>query len=121
MGQDKLHARSTGPRQMMTRQPVEGRSRDGGFRFGEMERDCLIAHGASANINERLMKVSDEYTIFVCDECGQMAAPEKPCHVCKKATCTYPVNVPYGFKLFMQELNCMHIRLKLNLKVPVNC
>ena len=93
----------------MTRQPSEGRSQHGGLRFGEMERDCMIAHGASSFLNERMLKVSDNYHIYICNICGLQSVVniEKNIFECKKCN-NYSkftrVNLPYSCKLLMYEL-----------------
>lgn len=112
MVEDKIHARARGPIQIMTRQPVEGRSREGGLRFGEMERDCIISHGASSFLKERLFDVSDPYSLTICEKCGlcAVATPEMAeCKGCKNRTKIANVDVPYAFKLLVQELMAMNI------------
>ncbi|CAD25744.1 DNA-DIRECTED RNA POLYMERASE II SECOND LARGEST SUBUNIT [Encephalitozoon cuniculi GB-M1] len=112
MVDDKIHARARGPLQILTRQPVEGRSRDGGLRFGEMERDCIISHGASAFLKERLMDVSDAYSCYVCDFCGLLAmggSKVNECKGCNNTTNVSMVEIPYAFKLLIQELMGMNI------------
>lgn len=109
---DKIHMRARGPRAILTRQPTEGRSRDGGLRLGEMERDCLIGYGASSLIVERLMESSDLFETFCCKNCG-ILVPKNGCNVCND-TNPLPIRLPYACKLLFQELMSMNILPKLN-------
>jgi len=123
---DKQHSRSIGPMVNLTRQPAEGRSRDGGFRIGEMERDVMIAHGASRFCRERLYDVSDKYSVHVCKKCGMIAQYNDnergefnsdkydftihKCATCGNLSDFAYVEMPYAFKLLSQELqtiNCV--------------
>ena len=113
MVKDKIHARSQGHVTTLTRQPLEGRSRDGGLRFGEMERDCMIAHGASRFLKERLFDCSDPYQIIVCDHCGMITTNKNECTACKKDNVT-TCNIPYAAKLLIQELMAMSIKVAIN-------
>jgi DNA-directed RNA polymerase II subunit RPB2 len=117
MVEDKIHSRSTGPLVMLTRQPSEGRSRDGGLRFGEMERDCMISHGASQFLKERLMDNSDDYRIFICKKSGLIAAVNKHKSIynsfSENNTSFAEVKVPYACKLLMQELQTMSVATRL--------
>ena len=108
----------------MTRQPAEGRSSHGGLRFGEMERDCMIAHGSSYFLKERLMDVSDKFTTFICDKCGVIAISSPinnnyHCNSCNNYSSFTKINIPYSCKLLFQELQCMSIvpRFKIDNKI----
>lgn len=105
---DKMHARAKGPRAVLTRQPTEGRAREGGLRLGEMERDCLIAYGASMLLMERLMISSDQFTVEVCTQCGLIGFPGW-CQHCKRPNTLSQIKIPYACKLLFQELQSMNI------------
>ena len=124
MVNDKQHSRAIGPMVNLTRQPAEGRSRDGGFRIGEMERDVMIAHGASRFCRERLYDVSDKYSAHVCRTCGLIASYNDGnknklytssdftihlCKTCGNKTDFAKVNIPYAYKLLAQELQTINV------------
>merc|ERR1712196_125594 len=127
MVDDKFHARSTGPHVQMTRQPSEGRSRDGGLRMGEMERDCLLSHGAANLITERLMISSDQFDVHVCEYCGLLgystaSSTERSictrsswCQKCRSDSRMAQIRIPYACKLLFQELQCMNVTPRLKL------
>jgi len=111
---DKQHSRSIGPMVNLTRQPAEGRSRDGGLRFGEMERDCMISHGASRFTRGRIYDASDKFQVHSCKKCGMIASynNELNIHVCKMCDnrTEFAYNeIPYACKLLFQELMTMNI------------
>ncbi|KAK2465545.1 hypothetical protein APHAL10511_002437 [Amanita phalloides] len=105
---DKMHARARGPRATLTRQPTEGRSREGGLRLGEMERDCLIGYGATQLLLERLMISSDKFEVNACQECGLMGY-NGWCTYCKSSKNVAQLTIPYAAKLLFQELMAMNV------------
>ena len=117
MVDDKIHSRTTGPLVLLTRQPSEGRSRDGGLRFGEMERDCMIAHGVSAFQKERLLDMSDNFKVFICNKTGMISAYNKKKNIYNSfgnnTTDFSEIRIPYAFKLLLQELQTLGISSRL--------
>ena len=118
MVSDKQHSRSIGPMVNLTRQPAEGRSRDGGLRFGEMERDCMVSHGASRFTRGRLYDASDKYQVHICKRCGLIAAYNDAmhihhCHTCDNKTDFAYVEIPYAYKLLSQELITMNVAMRV--------
>jgi len=119
--------------QILTRQPAGGRSKDGGLRFGEMERDCAVAHGVSSFLRDRLLYASDYYLAHVCGVCGSLAQnvctdqsavketqlmlarSTKFCQACQSEDNIHPVEMPYAFKLLSQELQAMHVWTKFDI------
>ena len=121
---DKIHARARGQVQMLTKQPTEGRARGGGLRFGEMERDCIIAYGASMILKDRLLDESDKTDIFVCERCGLVAYHDVKqrkfhCRVCENKGKVSSVSVAYAFKLLLQEMSSLAIAPRLLIKERV--
>jgi DNA-directed RNA polymerase II subunit RPB2 len=115
---DKMHSRASGPLVMLTRQPAEGRAREGGLRLGEMEKDAIVAHGMSEFNKERLMECSDSFSCYSCKECGLLAIanPEQNiwlCKGCNNTTSFAKLQIPYASKLLMQELETMNIGSRL--------
>ena len=115
---DKMHSRSSGPLVMLTRQPAEGRAREGGLRFGEMERDCVVAHGMSEFTKERFMECSDLFRCWSCQDCGLIAIvnPKEGiwnCKGCGNSTKFSAIEIPYAYKLLLQELETMCISSRI--------
>ena len=115
---DKMHARASGKIALFTRQPIEGRSRGGALRLGEMEQQALVGHGASLLLKERYD--SDKVTIYICSKCGSIVIDDQ---IHKKRTCSLchsnqvePIEVSYAFKLLIEELQGLHLLTKFELK-----
>ena len=122
MVNDKYHARSRGPTDPKTRQPVDGRQREGGLRVGEMERDCLLAHGAAHALKDRLCDSSDATVIDVCTRCGNVTnggerldGVHSLCRVCVSYT-GVSVTMPYAVRLNQAELHAFGVKLDLKVK-----
>ncbi len=116
---NKLHSRARGPIQLLTRQPTEGRAKEGGLRLGEMEKDCFVAHGASLLLKERFD--SDRTIVPICEECGLVAVYDRfknrsYCPMCGEDTEVSNVELSYAFKLMLDELKSMGVYPRLELK-----
>lgn len=130
MVSDKFQVRTTGPVHNVTQQPVKGRKRAGGIRFGEMERDSLLAHGVSFLLQDRLMNCSDYSQAYVCRRCGSVLSPvaagtvlgnalgEPPkvhCHTCQRSDALDVIAIPFVFRYLAAELMAMNIEIKLHI------
>ncbi|MCK4590063.1 MAG: DNA-directed RNA polymerase subunit B [Nanoarchaeota archaeon] len=116
---NKIHSRARGPIQLLTRQPTEGRAKEGGLRLGEMEKDTFVAHGASLLLKERFD--ADRTVAPVCEQCGLIAVKDEfknksYCLLCGEDTLINNVEISYAFKLLMDEFKSLCIYPKLNLK-----
>ncbi|XP_011868721.1 PREDICTED: DNA-directed RNA polymerase I subunit RPA2 [Vollenhovia emeryi] len=125
MVSDKWQVRSTGPIDMLTRQPIKGRRRGGGIRFGEMERDALISHGCSYLLQDRLFHCSDKITTLACIKCGSILGPElivksryddKRCRLCGEEDTVDEIEIPYIFRFLLIQLASCNINIKIKFR-----
>lgn len=128
---DKWQVRSTGPVDAITQQPIKGRKRGGGVRFGEMERDALISHGAAFLLQDRLFHNSDKTHTLVCSKCGSILAPLKKiikrtetgklqsmpdtCRLCGDGAAVGYIEIPFSFKYLVTELSSVNINARFKL------
>ncbi len=124
MVSDKIHVRARGPVQILTRQPTEGRAREGGLRFGEMERDCLIGYGTAFVLQDVLLDMSDSAYIYVCKKCNALAYYDAKkntpvCYFCGPHREVTKVKTTYAFTVLLKELMsmCIHPRILLEEKI----
>ena len=118
MVSNKMHGRASGKVALLTRQPIEGRSRGGALRLGEMEQQALVAHGASLLLKERYD--SDKVVLHICTKCGSIGIEDNIrnriiCSACGSEKLE-PVEVSYAFKLLLEELQGLHIHTTFELK-----
>ena len=137
MVSDKFQVRSQGPVDMVTKQPIKGRRRGGGVRFGEMERDCLLSHGSVFLLQDRLFHGSDKTRVKVCIKCGSLLSPrvsfpktgsknvvatnrfrelKSECVVCQEAETVRDLAVPYVFLHLISQLAAVNIKIKIETK-----
>jgi DNA-directed RNA polymerase subunit B' len=116
---NKIHSRARGPIQLLTRQPTEGRAKEGGLRLGEMEKDTFVAHGASLLLKERFD--SDKTVVPICENCGIIAIHDtykdkRYCPICGDNVVVNDIEISYAFKLILDEFKSLGIYPKLVLK-----
>ncbi len=120
MVSNKMQVRSRGTVQILTHQPTEGKARLGGLRFGEMERDVLVAYGASLLLKERMLDQSDKATVLICKECGSIGYRDyaKRINICPLCNSNnlVEVEISYAFKLLLDEIKSLHIRPQVGIE-----